>query len=139
MQLHGSCVARAGVGVLLIGPSGVGKSDLALRMIGLGFTLVADDQVDIIAGVASAPVALQGLLEVRGLGILRLSFASAARLAVAISLGDEQRLPEPARHDVLDLPLVTLDPRGASAAQRASLALDCALGQINQVAGAFLL
>ena len=130
-------MARAGAGVLVLGPSGAGKSDLALRMIALGFSLVADDRVDIEDLVARAPAALQGMLEVRGLGIVRLPFVTSVRLAVAVELGAEPRLPEPARHAVLDLPLITLDGRSPSAAQRAELALDCALGRIGQVAGAF--
>ena len=47
------------------------------------------------------------------------------------------RLPAPARHAALDLPLVRIDAAAVSAAERVALALDCALGRVNQVAGAF--
>ena len=67
MQIHGSCAARDGAAVLLLGPSGSGKSDLALRLLDRGFLLVADDQVLIEDGVARAPPPLAGLLELRGL------------------------------------------------------------------------
>jgi HPr kinase/phosphorylase len=138
MQIHASCAARQNAGVLLLGPPGSGKSDLMLRLLHHGFTLVADDRVDIADGVARPPRTLAGLLEVRGLGIVRLPHSPSARLALAVSLAPPTaRLPAPARHDLLDLPLVTIDPAAASAPARVALALDCALGQVSQVAGAF--
>jgi HPr kinase/phosphorylase len=137
MQMHASCVTRNGAGVLLLGPPGSGKSDLALRLMDRGFLLVADDRVDIEDGVARPAAALAGLLEVRGLGILKLPHQAEARLALAVELGSACRLPAPARHPTLDLPLLLLDATSASAAQRVALALDCALGRIVQVAGAF--
>ncbi|HEY1932478.1 MAG TPA: HPr kinase/phosphatase C-terminal domain-containing protein [Acetobacteraceae bacterium] len=137
-QVHGSCVSRDGDGVLLTGPPGSGKSDLALRLLRHGFTLVADDRVDIEAGIATPPAPLAGLLEVRGLGIVRLPSAPSARLALAVQLdGNPERLPAPARDKDLDLPTIRLDPAAASAPERVALALDCALGRVAQVAGAF--
>lgn len=138
-HVHGSCVAREGHGVLLLGPSGAGKSDLALRLLNRGFTLVADDRVEIVAGIAAAPAGLAGLLEVRGLGIVRLpAYAPNARLALVAELGAlAERLPFPARDPVLQLPVIRLDPEAASAPDRIALALDCALGRVGQVAGAF--
>lgn len=138
MQIHASCVSRDGAGVLLLGPSGCGKSDLVLRLLECGFVLVADDRVDISNGIASAPVPLAGLLEVRGLGILRLVHATQARVALAIALSNRsERLPEPQFHPDLGVPLVTIDPEAASATARVSRALDCALGLTPQITGAF--
>lgn len=138
MQIHGSCAARNGAGVLLLGPPGSGKSDLVLRLLDRGFVLVADDRVEIDAGLARAPAALAGLLEVRGLGILRLPFLPAARLALAVSLtGPFPRLPVPAREPVTGLPLIAVDAAAPSAPARVALALDCAQGRVAQVAGAF--
>ncbi len=77
MQIHGSCACRAGDGVLLIGSPGAGKSDLVLRLLARGFDLVADDRVDIVDGMARPVPALAGLLEVRGLGIVRLAYVAA--------------------------------------------------------------
>ena len=136
--MHGSCVARDGAGVLIVGPSGAGKSDLALRLLNRGFVLVADDQVDIADGFARAPDALAGMLEVRGLGIVRLPYVSGVVLKLVVALaGQSERMPSTERHAALDLPLVRLKASGASAPDRVALALDCALGRVPQLAGAF--
>lgn len=136
MQIHGSCAARDGAGVLLLGEPGSGKSDLLLRLLDRGFVLVADDRVDIAAGIARPPSALAGVIEVRGLGLFRIPFLPETRLVLAVRLGRGERLPEPMRHDGLDLPLVAVDPALVSAAQRISLALDAVLGRMPQIAGA---
>lgn len=137
-QVHGSCVSRDGNGVLLLGPPGSGKSDLVLRLLHHGFTLVADDRVDIADGVASAPPALAGLLEVRGFGIVRLPCAPSARIVLAVRLGPvSERLPEPAWDAALGVPTTRLDPAAASAPERLALALDCLLGRVDPVVGAF--
>lgn len=138
MQIHGSCASRQGDGVLLIGPPGAGKSDLVLRLLARGFDLVADDRVDVLDGIAQPAPGLAGLLEVSGLGIVRLPHVASARLTLVVELGEAApRLPLPARHVALDLPLARIDPRTASAPDRVALALDCALGRVTQVAGAF--
>ncbi len=136
-QIHASCVSREGAGVLLLGPPGSGKSDLALRLLSRGFILVADDRVVIEDGLARPAPGLAGLLEVRGLGIVRLAHTAEARLALAVELGTPPRLPEPRRHAELDLPSVSVEAFAASAPERVALALDCALGRVSQVAGAF--
>jgi HPr kinase/phosphorylase len=130
MHLHASCAARDGAGVLLIGPPGSGKSDLLLRLLDHGFSLVADDQVVLEGGVARAPDVLAGLIEVRGLGILR----SAYLASTPVALGAGERLPEPELH--LGVPLVHIDPAQASAPARVAAALRCALGQADLLAGA---
>ena len=138
LRIHGTCVARDGAAVLIVGQSGTGKSDLALRLLGRGFDLVADDQVDISDGVARAPSALAGLLEVRGLGIIRLPYLSQANLKLVITLtSHSERLPWPETHDPLGLPVVHVHAASASAPDRVTLALDCALGRVTQHAGAF--
>ncbi len=138
MRYHASCAARDAHGVLLLGPSGSGKSDLLLRLLDRGFTLVADDQVEIDGGVARPPAALAGLVEIRGLGILRLPYRATARLKLAVTLGPVPvRLPHPARDPEFGVPSIVLDPWLASAPLRVSLALDCALGLVSQAAGAF--
>lgn len=100
--LHGTVVDVAGAGVLLLGPSGSGKSDLALRLIDRGATLVADDQFLTRPSrrgmVAFAPDSIYGLLEVRGLGILSIPAikSTIVNLVVNLMASDQvPRLPEP--------------------------------------------
>jgi HPr kinase/phosphorylase len=135
---HGSCVSRNGQAVLLVGPPGSGKSDLALRLVARGFDLVADDQVILSDGSVSCPAGLAGLLEVRGLGIVRLPNRDRARLALIVEVGAiADRMPMPATHPELGCPVVRIDAMAPSAPERVALALDCALGVVSQVAGAF--
>jgi HPr kinase/phosphorylase len=137
MQIHASCAAREGHGVLLLGPPGSGKSDLVLRLLAHGFALVADDRVDIEDRIARPPAALAGLLEVRGLGLMRMDHAPQAAIALAVTLGRGERLPQPETYAPLGVPMVRIDPQSCSAPQRVALALDCALGRATQTAGAF--
>lgn len=101
--IHGTCVDLGGFAVLLRGPSGSGKSDLALRLIDAGGRLVSDDQVSLElrdgAIVATAPPQIAGLLEVRGLGLLPVPAAESGRLGLVVDLVAPEaveRLPEPA-------------------------------------------
>jgi serine kinase of HPr protein (carbohydrate metabolism regulator) len=135
---HATCIALAGRGILIRGPSGSGKSDLALRLIdtagrgtgsaALRARLVADDQVHLtrIGGrvVARAPQKLRDLIEIRGLGIVRVNARAAAPLALVVDLVDRrsiERLPEERSSAVVEgvrLPLLRLDPHSASATAR---------------------
>ena len=142
MPFHASCAARLGPSgydaVLILGPPGAGKSDFLLRLIHAGWTLVADDQVLVDALIASAPPALAGIIELRGLGLFRLPFIASAELRLVVQLGVQpERLPEPERHPALDLPLITIDPAQISAVERVALSLEAACGRVNQIAGAF--
>ncbi len=134
--LPASAAARDGAGVLLLGPPGAGKSDLVLRLLHLGFVLIADDQVMIDGHHAAPPPALAGLLEVRGLGIMRLPYVSAG-LILAVRLARGDRLPEPSHLAELDLPLIDIDPSAASAPLRVAMAMDCLQGKVSMQVGAF--
>jgi HPr kinase/phosphorylase len=102
LRIYGTCVALSGLGVLLRGPSGSGKSDLALRLIDGGAKLVADDHVELsldAAGrvMARVPKPLAGLLEVRGIGILRMDAVRTAPIGLVVDLTPDdqvERLPE---------------------------------------------
>ncbi len=106
MTLHASCVALKGRGVLIVGPSGAGKSALALQLMAFGAELVADDQTRVRLQngelQASCPEAIRGLIEARGVGILRHDAVAAAPLVLAVDLGQSahERLP-PRRKFVL--------------------------------------
>lgn len=126
MNLHGTCVAIEGYGVLLRGVSGSGKSDLALRLIDqyTDAILVADDRVDIIARdgalYASAPANIAGKMEVRGLGIVPVEFSPQARLRLLADLvnpAQVQRMPDPEFEEVSGvlLPRIRLAPFSPSA------------------------
>jgi HPr kinase/phosphorylase len=113
--LYATCVAVEGRGLLILGTSGAGKSTLAIRLVTLGAALVSDDrtQVKVQAGrlVASCPSpAQQGLIEARGLGILRAPTVEQADLTLAIDLDQPEpdRLPEHRTLTILgySLPLV---------------------------------
>jgi serine kinase of HPr protein (carbohydrate metabolism regulator) len=147
--VHGTCLDIGKTGVLILGPPGSGKSDLALRLIdapghGLGADLararlVADDQVLLLRDgggvVASAPAPLAGLIEVRGIGILRADYRPRSRLGLIVRLvpvADIERLPEPSdlREELLGtgLPSIRIDPRLASAPARLRAALQALSG-----------
>jgi len=134
--VHATCVALQTVigplGVLLIGGSGSGKSDLALRLVDEGAWLVADDLVMVRAEgdglFARAVQTGEGLLEVRGFGITELPHLPEARLALAVRLTSSdriERLPDPLTYAIADrtLPLVEVDPSGSSATAKIRLAL----------------
>ncbi len=130
--MHGTAVAVDGAGVLLMGPSGSGKSDMALRLIDRGATLVSDDQTllrhDGARIVLSAPADLAGLLEVRGVGIVQMEEAGATPLHMIVELvpaSDVDRLPHRCTRNILDLeiPCVRLDPREPAAPIKVRLAL----------------
>lgn len=116
-------------GVLIEGPSGSGKSDLALRAIELGFRLVADDRVILwtcqgrLFGRAPAPLA--GLIEVRGLGVTGEPALSFCEVAMVVAPGTPERLPpsEAVERLGLRLPCLTLPYQEASAAAKLSRAL----------------
>jgi HPr kinase/phosphorylase len=109
--LHASCVAVAGRGLLILGPSGAGKSSLAIQMMALGADLVADDQVELtLSGgtlTAACPAPLQGLIEARGVGLLRAPYAGPVAVHLAADLGASEcpRLPEMHRLVLLDQPI----------------------------------
>jgi HPr kinase/phosphorylase len=118
--VHGTAVEIAGYAVLLIGKSGSGKSDLALRLVDRGAMLVGDDYVDIDAGLLVRPAkALAGKIEVSGLGIVEKPHCQKSQLRLIIELGNEgERMP--ASWPMRDLngwsvPLLRLNAFAASA------------------------
>lgn len=106
--------------VLIKGPAGTGKSDLALRALSEGFSLVADDRVILWVSegrlFGRAPDALFGRLEVRGLEVIALPAIPLAEVALVARCGSPERIPPPRSVEILGVsaPLIELDPREAS-------------------------
>ena len=131
-NLHASSVAKDGRAVLIAGPSGSGKSDLALRMLDRGFTLVSDDRTIIRKQgnklIATAPDTIKGKLEVRGIGIIDVDQVQEVPLALVIELTTEiERMPDDSRERMflgVGVPLISVDAMTASAPSKVALALD---------------
>lgn len=99
--LHATAVVFCGKGLLLQGASGSGKSDFALRIMDAGGSLVADDYAEIVVRegklFALPPVATAGLMEVRGVGLLKVPYLRETRIDMAIecvSRESIERMPE---------------------------------------------
>jgi serine kinase of HPr protein (carbohydrate metabolism regulator) len=130
--LHASTAALDGRAVLITGPSGSGKSDLALRLLDRGFTLVSDDRTVVKKDgsrlLASAPPNIAGKLEIRGIGIVDVDREDNVPIALIVELtSDIQRLPDDSRERPIlgvSLPIVTIDAMSASAPSKVALALD---------------
>lgn len=130
--VHASTVAIDGRAVLITGPSGSGKSDLALRLLDRGFALVSDDQTIVKRQderlLASAPPNIAGKLEIRGIGIVDMDTVSDLPVALIVELtSDIQRLPDDSRERPIlgvSLPLITIDAMTASAPSKVALGLD---------------
>jgi HPr kinase/phosphorylase len=113
-RLHATTVAINGHGVAIIGASGSGKSDLALRLIDRGAALVSDDYTEFLsvdgALIASPPESISGSIEVRGLGIVTLPHTQnvPVKLIIDLDLAPE-RFPEThLSRDVLGISIATL-------------------------------
>lgn len=112
--VHGTCVAVDDRAVLIQGPSGTGKSALALQMMGMGAGLVADDRTRLRrsgeALIADAPPAIRGQIEARGVGILRAPSLGPSPLVLVVDLGEDEpeRLPYPRTTRLLGIELPQL-------------------------------
>jgi serine kinase of HPr protein (carbohydrate metabolism regulator) len=130
--VHASTVAADGRAVLIMGPSGSGKSDLTLRLLDRGFVLVSDDQTIVRRDgdrlVASPPPNIAGKLEIRGIGIVEMDMVTDQPVALIVELSSEiTRLPDDNRERPIlgvGVPLVSIDAMAASAPSKVALALD---------------
>ena len=130
---HGTCISIDGVGVLLRGPSGSGKSDLALRLLNrndLDVLLVADDQVYLDRRGddlwAVAPEEITNLMEVRGVGLVAVDHVAEARLRLVLDLCSSESIPRVPQEiccniDGVMLPLYPCAPLEASAPEKVVL------------------
>lgn len=107
-RIHASCVSVGSHGVLLLGESGSGKSDVTLRLMARGAMLVADDQVILreeeATLFASVDPAIRGVLEIRGVGLVKYPVANNIPLRLAVhlvSLDEMEHIPEPQTYTAL--------------------------------------
>jgi serine kinase of HPr protein (carbohydrate metabolism regulator) len=128
--IHASSVAIDGRAVLLAGKSGVGKSDLALRLIDRGAVLIADDYTEVRRRDgrlhATAPMRLAGRIEVRGIGIVEMPHVAEAEVALIVDLDAVvERMPERATRQLagVAVPVVGLAAFETSAPLKVELAL----------------
>ena len=131
-MLHASTVSLDGRAVMITGPSGSGKSDLALRMLDRGFILVSDDQTIVRRTgsrlIAAAPPTIRGKLEIRGVGIVDMAHVEDVPVALVVELtSDIRRLPDDSRERPIlgiGVPLISVDAMTASAPSKVAVALD---------------
>ena len=129
--LHASCVVKEGRAILISGRSGSGKSDLALRLIDRGASLVSDDYTIVrrISGklLASAPPNIAGKLEIRGIGIVELPASGDAPVCMMVDLSQEvERMPAAAAPVIVagvSVPVLALSGLEASAPVKVEVAL----------------
>jgi serine kinase of HPr protein (carbohydrate metabolism regulator) len=138
MIVHAGLVARRiggrWRGVLIEGPSGGGKSDLALRALDDGFVLVADDRVRLFAAqgrlFGRAPEPLAGLIEARGVGVIRAPFLPFAAIALCARCVDDPAAVDrlagetPCERLGVALPAIDIWPFAASAPAKLAAALE---------------
>ncbi|MHA1598353.1 MAG: HPr kinase/phosphorylase [Alphaproteobacteria bacterium] len=141
-KVHGSCVEVEGLGVLLCGAPGSGKSDLTLRLVDDGARLIADDYTQLTQEngrlFASAPDTIKGLLEVRGVGVLDIGAALRVELGVVIDLVDTdavERLPDDRTTEIsgVQVPHFSLAAFEASAPAKVRLITRRVKGDIKHV------
>lgn len=131
-SIHASTVALGRRAVLITGASGSGKSDLALRLLDRGFSLVSDDQTVVKREgdrlIAAAAPNIAGKLEVRGIGIVEIDHISDVPVAMVVELtSDIERMPDDSRERTIlgvALPLISIDATTASAPSKIAIALD---------------
>jgi serine kinase of HPr protein (carbohydrate metabolism regulator) len=130
--VHATALVIEKKGVLLRGPSGSGKSDLALRLIDDGAVLISDDRTVLIQRdgnvVAQCPASIAGKLEVRGVGILDVRYIEEAALSMIVNLVESaqvERLPLRSKAELLGcrIPLMLLEPFEASATAKIKMAI----------------
>ena len=98
--MHATCVDINGSGVLIVGRSGSGKSSLAINLIALGSTLVADDQCEIVKKnnklSVFKPISLPSSIEIRGVGLVSVPMAVETSLDWVVNMdeAETQRMPD---------------------------------------------
>ncbi len=133
-NIHASCVSYFGKGILIRGKSGLGKSDLALRLImDKGCMLIGDDRIDIFAKRGKLKAygikTIANMLEVRGVGLAHFPSKKSAEVHLVVDLvkdsADIERLPEPEFEELegVQIPKIQICAFEVSAVNKIILAL----------------
>ena len=139
---HGTAVLYRGFGILIRGPSGSGKSDLALRLIDDGADLIADDQV-IIKSVGeilqlSSPDKISGLIEIRGVGVVRIKYVSGVPLGLILDINPRKklkRMPIIKKELIgsISIPVISIDAFESSAVAKIKIFMQCLGNEIKLI------
>ena len=131
-RVHSSAIVLEDNGILIIGDSGSGKSDLALRLIDSGATLISDDiticekKKNLI--YLSAPLETRGLLEVREVGIITVPFVEGIilRMIVKLEAGGLERIPQKNKYKIfgLKIPMLTINGKNSSSVVKVKVKLN---------------
>jgi len=137
-MIRATCIAINGHGILIRGPSGSGKSDLALRLIDTGAELVADDYVNVSTHdnglIARTPENISGKIEVRELGIVSLNYRKEVTVTLVVNLTTRTDLPRLKGMRAFEIegthiPAIELNAFRPSAPAKVRVGLECAIGK----------
>lgn len=138
ITLHASAVAYRDCGVMITGAPGSGKSTLASELIAMGAGLVADDWITLERGragglIMSPPPPIAGLMELRGLGLVRLPHTDQAPLSLICDLdrAERERIPERASRTLLGRPCPVIFGRDRPGLAAALMAVMIAGGLLD--------
>ena len=137
-NIHATCVAINQNGILILGVSGAGKSDMALRLIeNKNAFLVSDDRTDILCNenkiYAKAPDIIKGLLEVRGVGVVNVQCIDNCEVKLVVNLADNlaqiERMPVEKFYEInnVKIPMINLYPFEISAIDKVVIKLKASL------------
>ena len=131
-RIHSTSVVIDDNGVLILGDSGSGKSDLALRLIDNGATLISDD-ISICRKNSNniylyCPPEIKGLLEVREIGIITVPFVERIKLRLVVNLksNNNERFPKDNSFRILGIkiPLISIEGKNSSAVAKIKVKLN---------------
>ena len=130
--IHSTSVVIDDNGVLILGDSGSGKSDLALRLIDNGATLISDD-ISICRKNSNniylyCPPEIKGLLEVREIGIITVPFVERIKLRLVVNLksNNNERFPKDSSFRILGIkiPIINIEGKNSSAVAKIKVKLN---------------
>ena len=126
-RIHSTSVVIDDNGVLILGDSGSGKSDLALRLIDNGATLISDD-ISICRKNSNniylyCPPEIKGLLEVREIGIITVPFVERIKLRLVVNLksNNNERFPKDSSFRILGIKIPTINIEGKNSSAVAKI------------------